>query len=177
MKNHYKSPADIYLFLESQKAPARLIKHHQLVVEAAEEIIAGLNNNFPNLNCNYALVLSGAAIHDAGKIIFPDEICGSGKRHELEGEIYLINLGVPPNIARFCRTHACWNSDDVNLEDLLVAVADVLWKGCRQEQLETLIIKEISASIQKDFWSVFMAADSLFERISDGGTDRLNRSI
>ena len=176
MQNQYKNPEDIYCFLRSQQAPERLLKHHQLVVEAAKEIIVGLKNNFPDLDCNYQQVLLGSAIHDAGKIIFTEEICAGGNNHELAGEKLLIELGIPANIARFCRTHACWNDSGNTLEDLLVALADTLWKGCRNEQLEQIAIAKISSSIQKDFWDIFILADSLFEEISDRGTDRLNRS-
>ena len=162
MHARYNSPEAIYSFLKSQQAPERLIKHHQLVVEAAEEIIIGLKDNFSNLDCNHSLVLIGSAIHDAGKIIFTNEISGAGNKHELAGEKYLINLGIPPEIARFSRTHALWNDRENTLEDLLVALADKLWKGCRNEKLEALVIKKISDLIAKDFWDVFIIADSLF---------------
>ncbi|MEM8675523.1 MAG: HD domain-containing protein [Cyanobacteria bacterium P01_G01_bin.67] len=176
MQNRFKIPEDIYLLLQSQQAPERLIKHHQLVVEASHELISGLKQHFPTLACNYQLVLIGSAIHDAGKVFFPDEISSSGNRHELEGEQHLIKLGISPQIARFCRTHAHWNNPDSTIEDLLVALADVLWKGCRNKQLENLVITKIASIGKQDFWDVFIIADSLFEEISDRGTDRLNRS-
>ena len=164
------------MLFQSRQAPDRLIRHHQLVVEAAEEIIAGLKNSFSNLECNYREVLLGSAIHDVGKIIFTHELDFPGNKHELEGEEYLSKLGIPANIARFCRTHAHWDDSDNTLEDLLVALADTLWKGCRNQKLEQMIIARISSSIQQDFWDVFIVADSLFEKVSDGGTERLNRS-
>lgn len=101
MNYKYNIPENIYNFLKLQQALERLIKHHQLVVEAAKEIITGLKYNFPFLDCDYQLVLSGSAIHDAGKIIFPNEINGSGNRHELEGEKYLISLGIPSYVEYF----------------------------------------------------------------------------
>lgn len=176
VKNQCNSPEDVYNFLESQQAPERLIKHHQLVVEAAKEIASGLKKSFPDLNCNYRQVLVGSAIHDAGKIFFPHEISGSGNSHELAGEKHLLKLGIPPHIARFCRTHAHWQDSNNTLEDLLVALADTLWKGCRNGNLENLIISKISSSVSQDFWDVFIVADSLFEKISDCGVNRLNRS-
>ena len=87
-----------------------------------------------------------------------------------------IRLGIPPETARFCRTHAHQNDLDNTLEDLLVALADTLGQGCRNGQLEKIVITRISSSIQKDFWDVFITTDSLFEAVSEGGTDRLNRS-
>ena len=168
---------EIYNFLKLQQAPQRLIKHHQLVLEAAEEIITGLKDNFSTLNCDYQLVLKGAAIHDAGKIVFPGEIDGSGNKHEIEGEQYLINSGIPKDIARFARTHAHWQDPQNTIEDLLVALADTLWKGCRNQNLEDLVIKYIAKNIQKDFWDVFISADSLFEQVSDRGAERLGRSV
>ena len=171
-----QNPEDIYCFLKSQQAPEKLIRHHQLVVEAAEEIISGLKDNFANLDCDYRKALLDSAIHDARTIIFTNEIDSLGNKHELEGEKYLLKLGIPPNIARFCRTHAHWHDSDNTLEDLLVALGDTLWKGCRNQQLEQMIITRISNSIQKDFWETLIVADSLFEKVSDGGTERLNRS-
>lgn len=164
IKNQHNSPEDIYSLLKSQQAPDRLIKHHQLVVEAAEEIVSGLKKSFPNLNCNYQQVLIGSAIHDAGKIFFPNEISGSGNDHELAGEKHLLQLGIPLHIARFCRTHAHWQDANNTLEDLLVALADTLWKGCRNEELENdelenLVITKISSSVSEDFWDIFMIAD------------------
>ena len=176
IQDRYKNPQDVYLFLKSRQAPERLVKHHQLVVEAAEEIIAGLKHNFPNLDCNYQQVSLGSAIHDAGKIIFPNEISSGGSNHELQGEKYLIAAGISPDLARFCRTHAHWNDLNNTLEDLLVALADTLWKGCREEELEHLAIAKIADLTKQDFWDIFIVADSLFEKISDRGTDRLNRS-
>ena len=84
MTSRYETPEHIFHFLESQQALERLIKHHKLVVEAAEEIIDALSHYFPNLDCNYQQVLIGLAIHDAGKIIYPREISHPGNNHELE---------------------------------------------------------------------------------------------
>ena len=173
----YQTPEEIDHFLKSQQAPARLITHHQLVVEATKELVFGLKQNFSNLDCNYQQVLVGAAIHDAGKMIFPHEISDKGNKHELEGEKHLIALGIPSHIARFCRTHAHWDNPDNTIEDLLVALADTLWKGCRKTELENLAIAKIASLLERDFWDVFMVVDSLFEKVSDRGTDRLNRSF
>ena len=86
-------------------------------------------------------------------------------------------MGIPAHIARFCRTHAGWKSPDNTLEDLLIALADKLWEGCRNEQLENLVINKIASLIQKDFWDIFILADSLFEKIGDRGINRLNCSL
>ena len=173
----YQTPEDIYLFFKTQNAFERLIKHHQLVAETAKEILAGIQNIFPNLDCNYSEVLVGSAIHDAGKIIFEREINNSGKQHELAGEQYLIDLGIPSHIARFSRTHARWQDPDCTIEDLLVALADTLWKGSRNNRLENFIVKSIADSLQIDFWDIFIKLDSLFEQISDRGNERLSRSV
>ena len=39
MQNCYRHPEDIYCFFELQQASKRLIKHHQLVVKAADSFL------------------------------------------------------------------------------------------------------------------------------------------
>lgn len=153
------------------------MQHHRLVVEAASELVPGLQQLFPRFTFNSKLVLLGAALHDAGKILHQNEITGAGSRHEHDGETMLLSLGVSLEIAKFCRTHAQWTSKDATVEDLLVALADSLWKGCRKEKLEAVVIAVIAQRTGKDFWDIFIPADSLFEEIADRGSGRLSRSV
>ena len=76
------------------------------------------------------------AKRNGGKIIHVDEMSGPGHRHELAGERLLIAQGISEKVARFCVTHAAWDDSDRTVEDLLVALADKLWKGKREEGLE-----------------------------------------
>lgn len=137
----------------------------------------GLQQVFPRFTLNSKLVLIGAALHDAGKVLHQNEITGAGNWHERDGEKMLISLGVAPEFAKFCLTSAQWCSDDTGVEDWLVALADTLWKGCRKQQLEASVIAAIAEQTGKDFWDIFIPADSLFEEIADRGNERLSRSV
>lgn len=177
MNQMIETTEDAIALLTSLSAPLKLVQHHRLVVEAAAELLQGLEHLFPRFTFNSKLVLIGAALHDAGKILHQNEIAGAGNCHECDGEKMLLSVGVSPEIARFCRTHAQWRSDDARVEDWLVALADTLWKGCRKEKLEASVIAAIAELTGKDFWDIFIPADSLFEEIADRGSERLSRSI
>jgi hypothetical protein len=61
-------------------------------------------------------------------------------------------------------------------EELIVALADNLWKGKRHPELEHRVMTEIAALSQQDYWEVFVDWDSEFERIAATGDARLARS-
>jgi hypothetical protein len=65
---------------------------------------------------------------------------------------------------------------DVSLDELLIALADKLWKGVRNEKLEQAVIDRIASALQKDRWDFFVELDTIFEEIAAGGADRLVRS-
>jgi len=121
-------------------------------------------------------VLAGAAIHDAGKIVHPEEMRMPGHQHELAGEHLLLAHGVPPEVARFCVTHAAWNAPDASIEDLLVALADKLWKGKREDDLERRVADAISSAAKREAWETFDVLDAICESIAADGPDRLARS-
>ena len=122
------------------------------------------------------LAVLGAALHDAGKIAHPSEMTAPGHRHELAGEQLLRSHGLSANVARFCVTHAAWDDDDRALEDLLVALADKLWKGKREDALERRVVDLIARLTNKHAWQVFETFDVICEEIAAGGPDRLERS-
>jgi hypothetical protein len=64
----------------------------------------------------------------------------------------------------------------VSLEELLVALADKLWKGVRNAQLEERVINEAAKALNRDRWDLFVQLDSLFEDIAADGAARLERS-
>jgi hypothetical protein len=68
------------------------------------------------------------------------------------------------------------NDGEVELADLLVALADKLWKGKRSGELEGRIIELIAASSGSQVWEVFTVIDGLFESIATKGDERLARS-
>ena len=115
-------------------------------------------------------------LHDAGKILIPGELCGDGAEHEPAGEKLLLAQGLDPALARCCLSHARWASMPCSLEELLVALADSLWKGKRDSALEKQAIQAISDRVGNDFWDLYIELDSCFESIAANGTTRLMRS-
>ncbi|MEP6861634.1 MAG: HD domain-containing protein [Deltaproteobacteria bacterium] len=164
------SPQDALDLLRSLGAVPWLVRHHELVVEAAGLLVAGLSG----VRFDRGAVLIGAALHDAGKIIHPDEMSAPGHHHEQAGRDLLLAHGVAAELARFCVTHAAWQ--DGSLEDQLVALADKLWKGKRDEALERVVVDEIATASGKERWEVFERVDALCETIAADGDDRLARS-
>ena len=57
----------------------------------------------------------------------------------------------------------------VSLEELLVALADKLWKGKRVEALELLVIDRIATLLAQDRWELLIQLDSCFEAIAANG--------
>jgi hypothetical protein len=76
-----------------------------------------------------------------------------------------------------CRTHARWHATpDVTLEELLVALADTLWKGKRDDVLEGVVIETIATRAGKARWEIFTPLDDAFEQVAALGSERLGRS-
>lgn len=154
-------------------APARLVAHVALVHDAAFELLQGLATQFPNLQIDHNSVLVGASIHDLGKILHPSELSGPGHRHEEDGPALLERNGIPGQLARFARTHATWDREPVEVEDLLVALADKVWKGQRHELLEGLVVERIASTTGIDKWQVFSSLDEILTTIAETGDQRL----
>ena len=156
-------------------APAHLLTHLELVAEAASELVAALSR-FSGLVFDAQLVEVGAAVHDAGKIVVPIELYGPGKEHEAAGYELLMAHGVSQKVAQCCVSHGNYHISGVTLEERLVALADSIWKGKRDQALESLIIDEIAEQVSSDEWSVFIMLDDAFEAIAARGDERLARS-
>jgi hypothetical protein len=165
---------EAYDLLKRLGAPPRLLRHVELVGEAAELLLARLAALRVPLDAEF--VRAGVILHDAGKIMHPAELDGPGNRHEPDGESLLLEHGVSANLARVCRSHAQWDQMTVSLEELVVALADKLWKGVRKRNLEELAIDRVAASLGTDRWNVFLELDTLFEEIAANGSNRLERS-
>jgi hypothetical protein len=155
------------------KAPPRLVAHLSLVHDAACELVQGLEDRFPGFHFDHDAILFGASTHDLGKILHPTELSGPGYRHEEEGSAFLEGNGVPPQLARFARTHASWDREPVEIEDLLVALADKVWKGQRNEVLEGMIADRIAVATGITKWEVFSHLDQLLTSFADKGEERL----
>jgi hypothetical protein len=92
--------------------------------------------------------------------------CRTG-RHSATRATLLLEHGVTPNLARVCRSHSQWDRMTVSLEELVVALADKLWKGVRKRDLEERVVDRVAAALATDRWNVFLELDTLFERRKD----------
>jgi hypothetical protein len=168
------SRADAYRLLRTLGAPERLITHLQLVGEAADGLLACYTKI--GLRFDSSWLVLGVAIHDAGKLQFPEELDGPGNLHEAAGEVLMLAHGVQPNVARCCVSHAAWQEASVTFEELSVALADKLWKGKRESELELRVIDAAARKLGVSRWALFADLDTAFEMIAAGGHDRLARS-
>lgn len=168
------SLADATALLLEMHAPPRLIRHAELVCEAAEGLLGLFARHGVTLDAGW--VRGGAALHDAGKLEHVAELDGPGARHEPAGEQLLLRHGVAPHVARCCRSHAQWAALECSLEELVVALADKLWKGARVAPLEQRVIERAAQQRGLAFWDLFVALDGGFEAIAGAAPDRLARS-
>ncbi|MEM7335670.1 MAG: HD domain-containing protein [Chloroflexota bacterium] len=168
------SKEDAIEMLEKLGASERLLTHAMLVSEASAMLI-DVCEEF-DLNVNVSLIEIGAVLHDAGKVVCKNELDQEGSNHEAAGEKLLLKHGVAPEIARICRSHARYDEMEVSLEELLIALADKLWKGKRVEQLELEVVDRIADSVGQSRWDIFPHLDDCFENIASNGDNRLARS-
>jgi putative nucleotidyltransferase with HDIG domain len=157
--------------LESLHAPSRLVAHLTLVHDVALTLTQRLDAAWPDLAYDRELVWLGAALHDVGKILHPEELTQPGHVHEQAGVSLLLARGYPARVARFCSTHAVWGIGAA--EDLLVAIADHWWRGARNEPLEALVCGWITRKTGEDRWRVFATLDDLATAMSEGADERL----
>jgi len=125
--------------LRALDAPARLGAHLRVVHDVAWSLTDALGRRRPDLEFDTTAVLFGAATHDIGKVVHVAELAGPGSAHEAAGEELLLRYGVPAHLARFAASHGSWASPDVALDDLLVSLADQIWKGNRVSGLENRV--------------------------------------
>lgn len=119
-------------------------------------------------------MLFGAATHDIGKTAHVGELSGPGSAHEEAGRRLLLDHGVEPELARFAGTHAAWAADpDVGIEDLLVSLADKVWKNKRVSELEDLVIGRLAGASGRPVWEEFLALDDLLVSLGAGADRRL----
>jgi hypothetical protein len=155
-------------------APVRLVRHVELVGEAGEQLLEALGAL--GVAVDGPFVRAGIVLHDVGKTLHPSELSGPGEQHEASGERLLLERGVDPKLARVCRSHAQWRTMDCSLEELVIALADKLWKGVRTAPLEETVIDRVAASVGCSRWDVFVPLDSVFEATAAEGDRRLARS-
>jgi hypothetical protein len=169
-----KDRSDAHRLLMELGAPVRLIVHLQLVGEAADLLMQAYRHL--GIPFDSQLIELGVAVHDAGKILHPEELDGPGARHEVAGEALLLAHGVQAQVARCCVSHATWQDTGVSFEERSVALADKLWKGKREPALELRVVDDVALRLGGQRWDVFGELDSVFEEIAAGAALRLERS-
>ncbi|WP_438318871.1 HD domain-containing protein [Streptomyces sp. HUAS TT3] len=130
-------------------------------------------HRYPDLAVDRDGVLFGAATHDVGKTLHPEELAGPGSAHEEAGRDLLLRRGFPPALARFAATHACWDDPAVTVEDLLVSTADKVWKDKRVPELEDRLVKALAAATRREPWEEYLALDDLLARLGADAGHRL----
>ena len=165
-------PERVEVLLESLDAPPRLGAHLRAVHDVARELVDWVRTNY-GVTFDGDAVLFGAATHDIGKVVHPEELSGPGSEHEPDGYHLLLEHGVGEELARFARTHASWLESVVGLEDLLVGLADKIWKGKRVPELEQLVVQQLAAADGEQPWQVFMALDDELTRLAADADRRL----
>ena len=137
----------------------------------AAEIVDRLGEHFPTLVYDFNTVLFGAATHDLGKVLHPSELTGTGNHHEADGPWLLEENGITPELARFARTHGAWSREQLPLEDLLVALADTVWRGQRLDDLEAQVVARIAEGTGAKPWEVFGPLDELLQEVTSRSED------
>jgi hypothetical protein len=166
-------PAPAADLLQRLDCPPRLAAHLRAVHDVAWQLTGWAGQRRPPLAFDRDAVLFGAATHDIGKIVHVAELTGPGSAHEEAGRQLLLAHGIRPDLARFAATHASWTRPDAGIEDLMVSVADKIWKNKRVPELEDLLIARLAASSGREPWEEFTALDDLLSRIGDGAHERL----
>lgn len=167
-------PDEVAHLLDTVGTPQRLIAHLTLVHDVACALIAQMGMSWPELDYERQAVALGAAVHDIGKVAYPEELSRPGHAHEAAGEALLVEHGFPREIARFARTHAQWQTEDMPLlEDLLVALADALWRGKRDAELEGAFCQRVAALTGEAHWQIFARLDDIATEIAARADARL----
>jgi hypothetical protein len=166
-------PDQVPDLLISLGSPPRLAAHLRLVHDVACQIVDWLQQRHPHLRFDRHAVLFGAATHDIGKSLHPSELSGPGSTHEPDGRDLLLHHGFNETLARFAATHASWTDPDVTLEDLLVSLADKIWKNKRVPELEDLVVTHLAQATSRQPWEAYAALDELLTDIGDTADQRL----
>lgn len=165
-------PDEARELLEALDAPPRLAAHLRAVHDVAWELTDWVTRHYPAAEFDRLTVLFGAAIHDIGKTVHTGELSGPGHSHEGAGYDLLLSRGVAAPLARFAANHGTWTASS-SLEDLLVSLADKVWKAKRVADLEQLVTDRLAAAGDQEPWQVFMALDDELCRIAAEADRRL----
>ncbi|MER7929131.1 HD domain-containing protein [Streptomyces sp. NPDC096057] len=166
-------PDRVVGLLSELDSPPRLAAHLRAVHDVAHQLLTWLERHYPAVVVDREAVLFGAATHDVGKSVHVSELSGLGSAHEEAGQALLLRHGISPELARFAATHASWAGSSVGLEDLLVSLADKIWKNRRVPGLEDLVVARLAEATGRAVWEEFLALDEVLARIGDGADERL----
>lgn len=166
-------PASAAEVLAAVRAPARLTAHLRLVHDVAARLVARLASACPALAVDRPAVLFGAAVHDIGKAVHVGELSGAGSAHEGAGYELLLRHGVPDDLARFARTHGAWRAGDLTIEDLLVSLADKIWKGRREADLERLVVDLLAVAGGQQPWEAYLILDDILDDLAADAPARI----
>ena len=152
-------------------APPRLRSHLALVHDVACQIVGALDSRWPDLRYDRAAVLFGAATHDIGKAVhrrgaFRSRHAPRGGRNEAAHRAR--HFPTP----RSFRSHARGGrapEPSLDLEDLLVRLADKVWKGVRDDAVENQVAGAIASQQTIEVWQAFMFLDDLLSTVAAGG--------
>ncbi|WP_280915599.1 HD domain-containing protein [Streptomyces sp. SPB4] len=166
-------PPVVAELLRSLEAPPRLAAHLRAVHDVAVELADWVGDRYPDLAVDRDAVLFGAATHDVGKTLHPEELSGPGSAHEAAGRDLLLSHGFAPDLARFAANHANWDAPATTIEDLLVSTADKVWKDKRLPDLEDRLVRVLAAASGREPWEEYLALDDLLTRLGADADHRL----
>jgi hypothetical protein len=85
----------------------------------------------------------------------------------------LLSHGVEASLARFARNHGTWIAPGISTEDLLVSLADKIWKAKRVSDLEDRLVQRLCEATGAPRWQAFMHLDGILEQIAQDADARL----
>ena len=162
-------PAAAAELLGALDASPRLGAHLRAVHDVAWSLTDALGRRRPDLEFDTTAVLFGAATHDIGKVEHLAELSEPGHRHEEAGRDLLLRYGVPAHLARFAGSHGRWDAPEATLDDLLVSLADKVWKGARIAALE----ERVGGHLGGAPWEAFLVLDDVLQDLAAGADGRL----
>jgi hypothetical protein len=169
-------PPSVDDLLRGLRASPRLVAHLTLVHDVACRLTERLDADFGDmLLFDRATVRLGAAVHDIGKAVIPEELILPGHAHEAAGEALLRTHGFPEAIARMARTHQQWATDPAaGREDVLVAAADTWWRGTRDDELEAALCRWMASETPAAAWEAYAYLDDIASSITADADARLS---
>jgi len=156
--------------LRDVEAPPRLVAHLRAVHDVAAELVGWAVRRGLDVDAN--AVLFGAATHDIGKALHRGELSGPGSEHEAAGRDLLLELGIAPELAKYAAKHSMLSAGST-LDELLVSLADTVWKGKRRTELEDLVVARLAEASGREVWDEFLELDTVLTAIGDGADERL----